>query len=321
MKKGKLLASLLCAGLILTGCSKEIPKLKNGEEIVASVDGKDFTATDLYTELKDQGGYSVLVDMIDNFIVSKELTDDQVKEAEDAADSYITNLKSQYEGQTTTFADALASAGYADEAAFRDLVVKQQKKTIVGKKYIQADITDKEIEAYYESDIAGDMTVKYILVQPEVADDATDEETATAEAAALKEAKEVITKLKSGDKFEDLAKKYSDDSTTADQGGLLSNFVKADVVEEFWNASVALTDGKYTTEPVKSSYGYFVILRVNQNEKPSLKDSKNDILDALYTEKTTADTELTSTIWATIREKYKLAINDTDLKNTYKDNN
>ena len=53
MKKFKLLLPLLCVGLLITGCGeKTIPVLENGEEVVAKLDGKDISVTELYTELQ-----------------------------------------------------------------------------------------------------------------------------------------------------------------------------------------------------------------------------------------------------------------------------
>jgi foldase protein PrsA len=123
--------------------------------------------------------------------------------------------------------------------------------------------------------------------------------------------------VESNEDMKDLAKEYSDDSTTASEGGLLSGFSKADVVEEFWNASTDLKDGKYTTSPVKSSYGYFVILRVSQDEKPSLEDSKDEVLSGLVKDLETADSDITTKAWVDIRKSYNLNIVDSDIKKAY----
>lgn len=316
MKKFKLLLPLLCIGLIVTGCgNKTIPTLKNGEEVVASLDGKDFTANDLYKELKSQGGINVLVNLIDEFIVEKEKIDDD--EANKYAEGQISTLKAQYESYGEDFDAALTSAGYSDLSELKASIALDYKKGKVAENYIKTTISDKEINDYYEKNVYGKMSVRYILVKPETTDDMTDEEKTKAENKALNEAKEVIKKLKKGEKFEDLAKKHSDDSTTANDGGLYSDFDKNDVVEEFWNASLNLKDGDYTTTPVKSSYGYFVISRIKQSEKPSLKDSKEEILSTLTSEKLSADETLTTKSWVKIRKKYNLNIVDSDILNQY----
>jgi len=277
VKKLKLLLPILCIGLVLTGCgNKTIPKLKDGKEVVAKLDGKDFTADDLYAELKKQGGTNVLVNLIDEFIVSKEIKDDE--EALKYADSQIATLKAQYESYEEDFDTALTNAGYKNLDEFKKVIALDFKKNKVAEDYIKTTFSDKEIEEYYKNNIYGEMTVRYILIKPDVKDDMTAEEKTEAEDQALDEAKDIIKKLKKGEKFEDLAKEHSDDSTTAKDGGLYSGFQKNDVVEEFWNASVNLKDGEYTTTPVKSSYGYFVILRVKQDEKPK---SSNNYLSSM----------------------------------------
>ena len=317
MKKLKLLLPLLCVGLVVTGCGKTIPTLEDGKQVVAEVEGKKITVEDLYAELKSQGGTSVLVNLIDEFI-----TNDEYPENEDAykyADAQISTLKSQYEAYGQNFDEALKNAGYTNLDAFKEVIALDYKKSKVAEDYVASTITDKEIEKYYEEEIDGSMTVRYILVQPETTEDMTSEEKTEAENAALKEAKEVIKKLNDGEKFEELAKKHSDDKTTASEGGLYSNFEKDEVVQEFWNASVTLKDDEYTKEPVKSSYGYFVILRVKQNKKPTLEEVEDDIISTLANEKLAADENLTAKAWVEVRKNYGLNIIDSDILKEYKE--
>ena len=77
MKK-KILSILTCT-LLITGCGK-IPKLENGQEVVAEIDGKSFSVEELYDDMKVSYGTSFLVNMIDNHIAEKEIeTDDDAK--------------------------------------------------------------------------------------------------------------------------------------------------------------------------------------------------------------------------------------------------
>lgn len=318
--------SLLCVGMVVIGIGiglvvnrpKTIPVLKNGEEVIAKVDGKEFTVTDLYKELKGQGGSSVLLNLIDQYIANTEIKSD--KEAIEYAKSYLANVKAQYASYKYDFEAALKESGYTTEEEFVDAVAKDYQLTLAAKKYIKENmITESEINSYYNTDIVGSMHAKYILITPEVKDGMTDEQKQEAEAAALAEANDVIAKLKKNEKFEDLAKKHSDDKSTASQGGLYDGFVKKDVVEEFWNASVALEDGKYTTTPVKSSYGYFVILRIKQDKKPDVKDVKDEILEELVTKKQTDDADIIKKAWVKIRKNYNLSIIDSEIEKKYND--
>ncbi|MBR0565285.1 peptidylprolyl isomerase [Azoarcus sp. L1K30] len=72
------------------------------------------------------------------------------------------------------------------------------------------------------------------------------------------QAKEVIAKLQSGAKIEDLAKD-SRDPGSKDRGGDLGWSNPGMFVAPFSEAMVKLAKGKFTTTPVKSDFGYHVI--------------------------------------------------------------
>ncbi len=67
-------------------------------------------------------------------------------------------------------------------------------------------------------------------------------------------AKEVIKKLNDGQKFDKLAKEYSKEPAD------LGYFTKEVMVPEFANAAFELNKGKYSQTPVKTQFGYHVIL-------------------------------------------------------------
>ena len=72
------------------------------------------------------------------------------------------------------------------------------------------------------------------------------------------EAKEIIEKLKKGEKFEELAK-ASKDPGSKDQGGNLDWNQPGGFVKPFSDAMVKLEKGKYTETPVQSQFGWHVI--------------------------------------------------------------
>lgn len=314
MKK-KILILSICLCTLLTGCGKSA-KLKNGEEVVAKLKGKTITANDLYNELKSQGGETVLVKMIDNYIIEKEIKDDS--EAKEYAENYLNQLKSYYENQGQDFASVITSYGFANEKALLDSLISDYQKQKVAEKYIAKNLSEDEINAYYEKEIFGEQTVRHILIKPDTTEEMTEDEITEAEANALKEAKKIIKKLKNGEDFEELAKKYSDDEGTKEDGGLFADFTKEGVDSAFWKASYKLENEKYTEEPVKSSFGYHVILKVSSNEKPKLDDVIDDIKDTLVQEKIASDSNIVNKTWTSIRESYKLEISDSDLNKAYK---
>ena len=305
----------MCALLMFTGCSKSV-KISNGEEVIASVDGKDFTANELYNAMKDQYGTSILINLVDSYIASQEIGDSE--DASVYADSLISQYKLQYEQYGMKFSEALANAGYASEEAFKEVLISDYKMNEVTKNYLKEEVTDKEIQKYYDEKISEQLNVKHILIIPDVKDGATDEEKSEAEIVAYNKAADLITKLNDGADFDQLAKDNSQDTATASNGGVINNVTKEGYVTEFYNAAYALEEGKYTTTPVKSEYGYHIIYLVSKNEKESLDSLKDTIKDSIVTDKLQNDTNLQMATWNKIRSKYKFNIADTKLNNTYK---
>lgn len=75
--------------------------------------------------------------------------------------------------------------------------------------------------------------------------------------ASEKEAQDIEKMLADGQKFEDLAKKYSLDGSK-DYGGDLGYFTAAEMVPEFSKAVFALQVGE-TSQPVKTDFGWHII--------------------------------------------------------------
>jgi peptidyl-prolyl cis-trans isomerase C len=74
------------------------------------------------------------------------------------------------------------------------------------------------------------------------------------------EAKGIIAQLDKGADFSALAKSKSIDTASATKGGDLGWFSPTQMVPDFSNATVALQKGKYTKKPVKSQFGWHVIM-------------------------------------------------------------
>ena len=315
MKK-KLVAITLSLMMLLTaGCGK-VPKLANGEEVVAEIDGKQFTANELYDALKKQGGTSVLISLIDDYIANLEFTDKE--DAKAYAESQYNYMKQVYSAQGSDLDSIILSNGYKSVADYKEMLEQDYIVTEVAKKYIGEDLTDKEIEKYYKDEIFGAMTVRHILIQPkELGSSATSDEKAKAKEDALNEAKEIIKQIEEGADFATLAKEKSSDTGTASNGGLFEDFLKENTDSAFWKASYELKDGEYTKTPVESAYGYHIILKVSGKEKPTLEDSKEKITEALVSEKISNDSKIIAKTWSDIREKYNLNIVETTIKNDY----
>jgi peptidyl-prolyl cis-trans isomerase C len=102
------------------------------------------------------------------------------------------------------------------------------------------------------------------------------------------EAKDIITKLKAGGKFEELAKVSKDGS--AANGGDLDWASPGSFVKPFSDAMVALKNGQITETPVKTDFGYHVIkLEETRSAKiPALEEVKTQIAESLQQKKLAA---------------------------------
>ena len=306
----KAIKYLFCVSLIvltLTGCGK-VSKLKDGGELVFELDGAKMTAEEFYDELKDHYGTQALVNAIDTSLLNKVYETDNTLKTK--INSEITTYKNQF---GSDFQTILEQNNIPNEKTLRDLLEKSYKTEMAVKDYAATLITDKDIEKYYNEKTIGDIKASHILIQSEATDDMTDEEKKNAEEKALTTAKEIIKKLNEGAKFEDLAKEYSKDSSASD-GGNLGYFNRGEMVSEFEDAVVGLKVNEYTKEPVKTKYGYHIILKTDQKEKPTLEEVKEKIKDTLVTELIGNTENISAFAMDWLREKNNLKIYDAELK-------
>lgn len=314
----KKLICILAVLLLVTSCGK-VPKLKNGDEAVVTMKDGDISVEKLYSEMKEKYALDMLITKIDTAILNNVYkTDDEEKnyidkQLETIKYYYETYYKSQYK----SFQEYLTQNGVESEDELKENIRLTYKRNKAVKDYVKSIITDKEIEKYYDEEIFGDISASHILIKPEYDDNASDEEKKEAEKKALKEAKEVIAKLKKGEDFAELAKEYSDDSSNSKSGGKLADFNHGQMVEAFEDAAKDLKVGSYTTTPVKTEFGYHIILKTAQKDKPALKEVKDDIISDLTDEKLKDDSTLEVTALVELRKKHKVEIQDKDIKKLY----
>ena len=312
---------VLIAVIIFMACYKRVPKTSDGKEVLATVKGKKITADDLYEKLKEENGNEMLLSIIDDYIAEKEVTvtDDDKKYVDEVVDYYKEYAEYYGVDLATFLANYVGLPGVATEEDFYNYVLNDYKKTLAIMKFVGDNADEKDLKEYYKDNYSDKLTVKHILI--EVDQDAEDQDAADAD--ALKKAKKLIKKLdeteekKLDSKFNELALDNSDDTATYSNGGLMENFSKNDVVSEFWEASNGLKDGEYTKEPVKTEYGYHVILRVSSTPAEKYEDIIDDVKKAYAQNLLSTDNTLAAKKWDELRKQYKLSIKDDNMKKYY----
>ncbi len=321
MKK-KILMALVIIGFA-TGCGK-VPVMKDGDNAVVSFEKEDLaiSATDLYNKVKVNYALTSLIDMVDSKIFAEKYSDKE-SEAEKSTEDQFKKIKTYYVDDNGKYdEETLLSAlsqyyGISTIKEFKEMLKLSYYRDLAVKDYAKESITDKEIETYYKDKIVGDISCSHILISPNTKDDMKDDEKKKAEEEALNKAKELIKKLDAGEDFATLAKENSDDSSNASKGGDLGYFNTGAMVEEFEKAAYQLKLNEYTKEPVKTKFGYHIILKTGEKEKASLEDSKETIISKLSAEKIENDKALSINALVELRKSYGMKIEDSELKSQY----
>lgn len=284
-----------------------IATLKDGTQPVAEIHGYTVTANDLYEDMKDVYSISSLLDKIDNEILEEKYpeTDEMNDELKQQAESYYSAYKQYYKMDKETF---LSNNGFGSEKAFLEYLRLQYRRNKYAEDYIKTLISDKEVEKYYEDKVYGDINTKHILVK--VDSSASDEDKKKAEDLA----KEIISKLNNGKSFDDVKEEYKDQITYEELGYKSYN---ANLESAYMEAMQKLENNSYSKEPVKTSYGYHVIYRIDQKEKPALEDVKEEIIDSLVSEKKSEDKNISYVALDKMREESGLKFSDTVLEKKY----
>lgn len=309
------LCGLLLISIFATGCKQEI-EVKDGSKVAVKIDGGKITATDYYNKIK-QNNVSILIDMIDRKLLEKKYP--ETDEENDQVEGQIKQLKDNYKDEETLNQILTQYFGVSNEEELEAMLRLEFKREKAVKDYISKNLKDKEIDKYYKDEIYGQVEASHILIRPSVSEDATDDEITEAEKEAKKTAKEIIKKLNNGEDFAKLAKKYSEDEASAVNGGKLGYFELDTMVEEFSEAAKELKVDEYTKEPVKSSFGYHIILKTGQKDKPELKDVKDSIKEKLTLQKLDEDATLYYQTLIDIRKENNIKWNDTVLEDKYND--
>ncbi len=98
--------------------------------------------------------------------------------------------------------------------------------------------------------------------------------------AAKKKIEEIYTKLKAGDKFEELAANFSDDPGSSDKGGKLPEFgsgTTTRMVPEFEEVAFQLKNNNDFSNPLQTDYGFHIIKRLDLSPLASFETMKKEL--------------------------------------------
>lgn len=309
MKK-KLLVTIVAVAL-LTGCGKTVPKLADGTEaFVTFGDGTNISVDEVWKELKLNYGLKETLNKIDKKILEEEYAD-KVADAKQSAETARQNFEANYPDEKTR-TQVLEYYGYSSlDQYYEDNYISYLTDLAV-KKHASSLVKEKEMKDYYKNESVGDIDCNHILVKP-ASEKTEDVNKAKEEAEKIIEA--IKKDVKSGTKVADAFAKYKDNSSVTYQE--LGRFNKGDMVEAFEKAAYTLKKGSYSTTPVKTSYGYHIIYKVNEFEKESYDKLKDSIKETIAENKVKEDSTISVQAMIDLRKEYGIKWQDSELEDTY----
>lgn len=158
------------------------------------------------------------------------------------------------------------------KAAYAALTISSAKQDI--------KISDDDIKTYYEKNIKAferqkEVKARHILFR-----------TQKSKEEAKKKAGDVLNRIKKGEDFAELAKKYSEDPGSVKNGGDLGYFKAGMMVKPFEDAAFAMKSGG-VSEVIETDFGFHIIKVEDVKEAglQPLNDAKKQIADLLGTAK------------------------------------
>ena len=241
------------SGAFLTAALTLSPAMAQDDTVVATINGEPVTEADIALAEND------LDPQIDKLPADQRRT---------AALSALIEIR--------LLAGESRKEGVADNADFKkriEFLTQRALHSAYVENHVASQVTDEAVRARYDKEIANtppvnEIKASHILVKTE------------------EEARAIIKALDEGADFAELAKEKSTDGAAAN-GGDLGFFGKGQMVPEFEEAAFGLENGKFTTTPVKTQFGWHVILKEEEREKPKpeFEQVKDQIRQAVYREK------------------------------------
>lgn len=228
------------------------------EIIVETSLDQNITKEDFYQELKEHYGKEVLDRMVNELVLSN-----KYQVSEEDIDYEIEKVKNELGEQ---FGVWLQQQGFENEDLFRDFVRISNLSEKAA--FEDIEVSEKEIKEHYNR-LKTEIKTQHILVE--------DKETAD----------EVRTKLDKGADFIDLAKEYSTDSSTAEDGGDLGFVSIGQMIPEFEVAAFKLEIDE-VSDPVQTQYGFHIIKVTDERDKENIEtfnEMEEDIRRELQSEK------------------------------------
>jgi peptidyl-prolyl cis-trans isomerase SurA len=219
---------------------------------------------------RDAARRQILSQMVDEeLLVQQAERDTTIKvtdqEVQDAVEQTVQNVRKQFTS-ITEFQAQLRAAGFVSEEEWRRWLADQQRRSILQQRLIEGlkqkgklrpiPPSDAEMRAFWEANRAQQakrpaaISFRQIVIVPKP--------DSAASARALQLGESLVVALRAGGNFAEIAKKYSADSASREQGGELGWFRRGVMVKQFEDVAFRLRPGTIS-DVVPTEFGYHII--------------------------------------------------------------
>ena len=216
-------------------------------------------------KLLEEAKHKALDALIDERLVMQQANELKLSVTPEEVDRAIEEVKRQNKLDDATFSEALKGQGFTMEAYRKNL-----KRQILNLKVVntavrsRVTVGDDEVKTYYQQNarqLGGDKTAHLRQILVAVPADANPDEVERKKRVAGK----VVELARGGTSFQELAKKYSDDETTRDDGGDAGWVGKGVLVETLEDAIAGMDPGD-VRGPVRTARGWMVLQVVERKQ-------------------------------------------------------
>ena len=154
-------------------------------------------------------------------------------------------------------------------------------------------------------DNRGDVIVAHIMIM----NPATTAENKVDEDKGKNTIQDIYKKLQQGEKFEDLAKQFSEDKSSSSKGGVLNRFGSGQLSsEEFENVAFNLTKENPVSEPFKSQYGWHIVKLIDKFAVKTIEEMRSELESKVS--KDDRSRLITASMNEKLRKKYTIKRDD-----------
>lgn len=279
------------------------PEVKVDENAVAvSVNGKDIIQREVEKELQNilmqyQGRVppqqmiqmqpqlekQAVESLINKQLLVEELDRQKIEVSDEEIDAEVAKVSAQFE-TPEKFKEKLEELNLSEEKLRKDIKQNYRIEKLLKSKMPEIKVTDEDISLFYKENpqnftVPEQVQASHVLfsIEPDALDEIKNEKRS--------ELQSVLEKIKKGDDFAELARKYSD-CPSKEQGGELGSFPRGAMVKAFDDVAFNLKEGE-VSDIVETQFGFHIIKLTGRTEASTtpLEQVKDQITAYLEAQK------------------------------------